>query len=298
MIRVCFRTTAWPSLAFMGNSFLKQLKVNFRAVTVTDRPDIIFYENQEVKPSDDAKLKIFITGENTSPQNPDAFDLILGFKSVRPNEYYLPLWTFYMNWNADDFKNSHCVANFIKDRKRPLKIPKQFCGFVSYHYRPYRVEFVKKLSTNYKQVTCGGVILNNIGGKIGSEGRHKQEFLRECKFGIAFENENVDTDMTGYTTEKIFEVFAAGIVPIYWGDPTVETVFNPKAFLNRNNFSSDDEFIEEIAAVDQDDERYLKMLEEPIFKNNCIPSSFYPGAVCEKIAELYHTKDFSNRKKQ
>lgn len=289
MLRVSFFTHAWPSISFMRNSFLKQLKTQFRAVTVADNPQITFYENQQVNEDDPARLKIFITGENSSPSDPDSFDLILGFKSQRSNEYYLPLWTFYANWNQDETNDTHCITNFLSERKRPTQIPSLFCGFVSNHHRPYRVEFVQKLS-KYKTVSCGGIILNNIGGKIGPHGHDKQEFLRRCKFGIAFENESANTNMIGYTTEKIFEVFAAGIVPIYWGDSTVESVFNPKAFLNRHNFTSDEEFIKEIAAVDQDDERYLSMLDEPIFLNNQIPQSFYPDSVCLKIAELYHSK--------
>ena len=290
MIRTRIVTRAWPELAAMKDGFLNLLKTQYYIISVANDAQITFYENRPIEDNDNALVKIFITGENTRPANPEAFDLILGFKQEKKNEYYLPLWTFYMNWNADDVTDSHCITHFLSKRFPSQKIPQYFCGFVSCRYRPYRVSFVQKLSNNYKQVTCGGVILNNIGGDIGLHRDQKQEFLRKCKFGIAFENESVDCNMIGYTTEKIFEVFAAGIVPIYWGDPTIDKIFNPKAFLNRHNFATDEAFIEEIAAIDQNDTRYFAMLEEPIFLNNQIPQSFYPDSVCRKIAELYFTK--------
>ncbi len=291
MIRVKFVTHAWPTISFMASGFFKELKSKYNAILVTENADICFYENCKVKENDNSKLKVFVTGENSVPSSHAAFDLVIGFKSRMPNEYHLPLWTFYMNWDPTAVDDPLCIVHFLGQRKQPTSLAdKHFCGFVSNIERPYRVSFVKLLSQTYKQVTCGGEVMNNIGGKIGKYGKDKQEFLRLCKFGIAFENESTNTDMIGYTTEKIFETFAAGIVPIYWGDPTVSTIFNPKAFLNRHEFASDEEFIREIAAVDQDDQRYLAMLSEPIFLNDRIPDSFYPNSICMKIAELYHNK--------
>ena len=50
-----------------------------------------------------------------------------------------------------------------------------------------------------------------MGGPVAS----KLDFDRSHKFSIVCEN----TAHSGYTTEKLVEAFAAGCIPIYWGDP-------------------------------------------------------------------------------
>ena len=80
--------------------------------------------------------------------------------------------------------------------------------------------FFDKLST-YKQVSSGGRFRNNIGGAVAD----KKAFQADHKFAIAFENTSYD----GYCTEKLMEAFAAGTIPIYWGDPNVAKDFNPES---------------------------------------------------------------------
>ena len=68
--------------------------------------------------------------------------------------------------------------------------------------------------------------MNNVGSPVAD----KYAFESEYKFSIAFEN----ASYSGYTSEKILEAFAAGTVPIYWGDPDIAKVYNSKAFINLN----------------------------------------------------------------
>lgn len=61
--------------------------------------------------------------------------------------------------------------------------------------------------------------------------RDRQEYLRvigQYKFMITFEN----TCLPYYSTEKIYNAFAAGTVPIYWGDPHITEQYNPAAFIH------------------------------------------------------------------
>lgn len=291
MIRIRFVSSgAWPSIALMKYGFLKVLKDQYHATNVQTGADITIYENEQVLQDDTSRLKIFLTGENTVPRNAKSFDIVLGFKSEQPNDYYLPAWTFYINWDASAIDDPLCISHVFPERRKLPDIPNGFCSFVSMRSRPYRTAFVSKLSQTYKSVACGGSIMNNINAVIGPTAKDKQQFLQCFKFCIAFENESVDTNMIGYTSEKIFEAFAAGVVPIYWGDPTITSIFNPKAFLNRHDFTTDENFINEIIRVDQNDQLYRAMTNEPIFLHNQIPLSFYPQNVCMKLAELYHTK--------
>lgn len=59
--------------------------------------------------------------------------------------------------------------------------------------------------------------------------------LRDYRFAIAYENTG---NVPGYLTEKIFDCFAAAVVPVYLGDPAVSQTIPPECFIDRRNFSS------------------------------------------------------------
>lgn len=62
----------------------------------------------------------------------------------------------------------------------------------------------------------------------------KIQAVKQYRFSIAYENTQ---GLKGYITEKIFDCFAAGNVPVYWGAPNV-TDFIPKdCFIDRRDFA-------------------------------------------------------------
>jgi alpha(1,3/1,4) fucosyltransferase len=87
----------------------------------------------------------------------------------------------------------------------------------------------------------------------------KIDFIKNYKFTIAFENSRSE----GYTTEKILHPFFANSIPIYWGNPVVTREFNPKAFINCNDYENFDQVIERIKELDNNDELYMEMLRQP-----------------------------------
>ena len=73
----------------------------------------------------------------------------------------------------------------------------------------------------------------------------------------------------GYTTEKILEAFAAGTIPIYWGDPEIGRVFNEKAFVLVRSDEDMKKAIDRIIAIDDDPVLFEAMLkEEPFIQGN------------------------------
>ena len=66
----------------------------------------------------------------------------------------------------------------------------------------------------------------------------KIQTLKEYKFCICYENMK---EVKGYITEKIFDAFAAGSVPVYWGASNVTDYIPEKAFVDRRKFGSDEE---------------------------------------------------------
>jgi len=84
----------------------------------------------------------------------------------------------------------------------------------------------------------------------------------------------------------------ARCVPIYWGNPRVGEEFNLDSMLYRGNYSSDEDFIQEILRVDSDPELYARYLGKPFFHNN-IPNEFYDES--RVLAFFHNILDDSSR---
>ncbi len=68
--------------------------------------------------------------------------------------------------------------------------------------------------------------------------KSKSEVLQEYKFAICYENA---MDIPGYITEKIFDCFFAGCVPVYWGAPNVSDYIPLNTFIDKRNFRNYEE---------------------------------------------------------
>ncbi len=83
--------------------------------------------------------------------------------------------------------------------------------------------------------------------------------LKGYKFSICYENTR---DIKGYVTEKIFDCFAAGVVPIYWGASNVEEYIPENCFVDRRKFKNDQKLYEFLKKVTKEKyEEYLRNAE-------------------------------------
>jgi len=89
-------------------------------------------------------------------------------------------------------------------------------------------------------------------GKVKS----KKEVLEKYKFAICYENAR---DIPGYITEKIFDCFFAGCVPIYWGAINITDNILKECFIDKRDFENYEALYEFLK--DMDDEQYLEYLE-------------------------------------
>jgi len=198
-------------------------------------------------------VKIFYTGENRRPENYDC-DYAITFDHNFNNWHYrLPLYVIYQ-WSLEQIhKTKYSYYHLLGDNEPQEKT--DFASFVvSNGNCKERNEFFEKLSA-YKKVDSGGRLFNNIQADLSGE-EAKIDFLAKRKFNICFESGSYP----GYTTEKILHAFYAKTIPIYWGSPTVDTDFNPSAFINVHDFNSFDDAIEYVKQVDSDDELYNKIV--------------------------------------
>ena len=76
--------------------------------------------------------------------------------------------------------------------------------------------------------------LHNYRGTVAN----KTDVLKGYKFTFAYENIR---GIPGYVSEKIFDCFRAGSVPIYWGASNIATYVPRDCFIDRENFSSNEE---------------------------------------------------------
>lgn len=201
-------------------------------------------------------IRIYFTGENDVPDF-NLCDYGISFHNVDFEDRHLRLPLYALFPGFERLRSGKALP--------PRAEHKGFCSFVvsnNWCADPARMQFFQQIQT-YKPVASGGREANNIGGPVAD----KFEFLNQYKFNIAFENSSV----SGYTTEKIFDAFAAGTVPIYWGNPNIVQDVNPEAFINVADFANFEEAIEYIKKVDSDPELYNRYLQaNPLLNNSYI----------------------------
>ena len=246
----------WGGFNKANNRFYNILK-KYYDIENSDKPDFLFYScfgSEHLNYQN--CVKIFTTGENVIP-NFNECDYATGFD-------YIDFEGRYFRKNIEEpnvsIQDRSAISDDMFDRK--------FCNFIysnatSGEGAVLRQEFCKKLM-EYKHVDCPGKILNNMSAddlapRYGDWWWSKINFLKKYKFTIAFEN----SSSNGYTTEKLFQPFQSFSIPIYWGNPLVTRDFNPKAFINCNDYDNDlDAVIERVKEIDNNPDLYLAMLRE------------------------------------
>ena len=229
-------------------------------------------------------FKIFFTGEPTHAKV-KGYDLSLGFDYLEDDNYirYPLYYNYYFNKISTDFKKDG-LCNPTKEYFACFLVRNSNWGDGA----GARNDFFHELST-YKMVTSGGPYLNNIGRII--PGNETSLFLSKCKFNIAFENH---LDFPGYMTEKLFQAYFYGSLPLYSSNPEAQKEVNTQAFVSRQSFNSNAEMIERIKELDQDNQKYCEMWNQPITTD---PSRNYPELAAkvkdfikQKFVEPYYQK--------
>ncbi len=204
-------------------------------------------------------VRIFVAGENVSP-NFMISDYAMTFEKLIFGDRYvwLPLIKLYRE-SYSALTSPRPSINSVLSTKT------DFCAYVmsnTSNSASERSEIFDFLS-DYKTVNSGGRWRNNVGGPVPD----KRLFQLRHKFVIAFEN----CSHPGYLTEKFADAAASNAVPIYWGDPEIGSLFNPKAFINCHEFQTLEEVARKVQEIDQDETLYRQMLSEPWFPNGIEP---------------------------
>ncbi len=135
----------------------------------------------------------------------------------------------------------------------------------------------------YKFVASGGKYLRNM----KESPTDAEKWLSDCKFVIAYENQYYPH----YITEKPFQAWFSGAVPIYNAHGTTLSDFNKKATIFAGDFESREKMIDYIKQVDQDDQKYCEIWNESIFTKDAGKDFVViEKKVNDRIAEIIKNK--------
>jgi hypothetical protein len=87
--------------------------------------------------------------------------------------------------------------------------------------------------------------------------RDKLSVLCRYKTCICYENNCADD--AGYITEKIFDAFFCGCIPVYWGAPNVSQIIPKECYIDRREFDTHEQLHGFIKSMDE--QQYNKYIE-------------------------------------
>jgi hypothetical protein len=110
------------------------------------------------------------------------------------------------------------------------------------------------------------------------ERSNREEYLKlisQYRFMITFENHS----LPWYNTEKIYNAFSAGTIPIYWGDPLITDIYNPDCFIHVKTFNDKKKQIDELINTCN----IIKEIEDDILLNGLTASTKYLSYYCNNL---------------
>ncbi len=257
----------WSNFSSEKWSILDILRERYNLVEC-DNPDYIICSVYEIPYiyCQYPQVRIMYSGENYCPD----FNLVdygIGYDDITFGDRYYRFGSMY------SLELSKKDRNYSKD---VLEGKTLFANFIASHESEYSIrgDFFKKLC-EYKVVSSMGTYLNNMPNNkvVAYQSAEKVEYQRKCKFTLCFES----TSHLDFCTEKLVNAFLADTIPIYYGDPNVCKTFNSKAFINVADYDSYEAVLEKIKELDNDDEKYLEMLRQPVYVEPDLVEKQYEG---------------------
>ena len=146
--------------------------------------------------------------------------------------------------------------------------------------------------TKWDEYRFGYSLLGRIANKIpvkfkqskypSYKGSVKTKFdvLQNYKFSICYEN---ICDCNGYITEKLFDSFFAGCVPVYWGASNVKSHIPSGCFVDKRNFKTYEDLFNYINNISEDEYfGYIDNIER--FLNSEDIKQYTADYFCETLA--------------
>ncbi len=216
------------------------------------------------KRSEKPVFRIWYTAENRRPAA-HRFDAMLSFDKTDPNRanFRLPYWWLLfpelvggppMGQDIRRLGAQISLQEALEGRHLDPEPRDGFaCGFFGRMWYPRR-DIIAALGA-IGQVDLYGP---GTGRPVGT----KLEVATHYRYVICPENDLYP----GYITEKALEAWAAGSIPIYWGQDSYSDL-NPEAIINLAHMDSLDDLVDTIRSLDNDPERIAQMRAMPILNS-------------------------------
>lgn len=266
-----------------NNTICHHLKRRGYDIQISDDPDYLICDVWASPPyayCGKPQVRIMVSGENYIPD----FNLIDYAISPYPitfgdRHFHRPACTAPAeHWYALSNKERTYSMDFLSTKK-------YFANFITSHESEFQMrgDFFKQLC-KYKRVESPGSYLNNMpdGMTVNWTDNSKVDFQKKSKFTLCFES----TLHYGFVTEKLMDAFYADTIPIYYGSSAAAEIFNKDAFINVADYETVDAAIAKIIELDQNDERYLQMLSQPILLDPNLPQKL-DAALTDFICHIF-----------
>lgn len=276
------------------------LKEKFKEVSVD-------LSTQDINNIEDSEIVIYNEMPKILPKQKDinkSYLLIFESELIRPDNWDLQKHKYFkkiFTWNDDIVDNKkYFKFNFAQDIpkhiNKDLSKKEKLCTLIagnkknnhSLELYSKRAEAIKWFEDyhladfdfygiGWKKYTSANKYINYIIEKTRISKRFalnfpswkgavesKNKTLEKYKFAICYENAR---DIPGYITEKIFDCFFAGCVPVYWGASNITDYIRKECFIDKRDFASYEElytFIHNMS--DTDYFNYLENIE--VFLNS------------------------------
>lgn len=187
-------------------------------------------------------------------------DLSLGFTKIN-NEKYLrfPAWIYYKNFFPADATYA-TIKKIVENVNSSRSLRKRECICINNHDAfGLRTKIADDLNGMF-DITYAGRWRNNTSELWDKYGNDKLKYMNLFKFNICPEN----MDSPYYCTEKIFDSFRAGCIPIYAGalnNPEPD-VINKDAVIFWNLDGDNTDNIKLIKKLNTDDNFYDKFMQQ------------------------------------
>ena len=193
-------------------------------------------------------------------------------KGIRPRKFKGKKFLVLINSNKSLFYPFKLLSGFGRELySERIKAIEFFEHHIPDRFFLYGVGWNKPKRYNIKESILGFKKYKTYKRTIDN----KLDLLSGFKYCLCFENL---TDTKGFVTEKIFDCFKAGCVPIYWGASDIEKYIPKNCFIDFRNFKDLNELILFLDLVQETTyNRYIKNIKKLLSNKKFINTWFEEG---------------------